>query len=89
MHAIEINVPIDLSGNIHLPAPYSYLYGQRARMVILLQSPLPPAAQPPSKPVDWPEIDPQRDLAQYIGRARGFPEDGVAYQRRIRDEEWS
>lgn len=38
--------------------------------------------------VDWPQIDPSRDLAQYIGIATGLPEDGVAYQRQIRDTEW-
>jgi hypothetical protein len=37
---------------------------------------------------DWPQIDPSRDLARYIGVATGFPEDGVAYQRHIRDTEW-
>jgi hypothetical protein len=37
---------------------------------------------------DWPQIDPARDLAQFIGVATGFPEDGVAYQRQIRDTEW-
>lgn len=37
--------------------------------------------------VNWPEIDPSRDLAKFIGVAT-FPEDGVAYQRRIRDTEW-
>lgn len=38
---------------------------------------------------NWPQIDPSRDLAKYIGVATGFPEDGVAYQRQIRDTEWS
>ena len=38
--------------------------------------------------VQWPEIDPSRDLAQFIGFATGLPEDGVAYQRQIRDTEW-
>jgi len=38
--------------------------------------------------VEWPQIDPSRDLANYIGVATGFPEDGVAYQRQIRDSEW-
>lgn len=37
---------------------------------------------------DWPEIDPSRDLAKYIGVATGLPEDGVAYQRQVRDTEW-
>ncbi len=36
----------------------------------------------------WPVINPSHDLAQYIGVATGFPEDGVAYQRQIRDTEW-
>ena len=36
----------------------------------------------------WPQIDPARDLAKFIGVATGFPEDGVAYQRQIRDTEW-
>ena len=35
-----------------------------------------------------PQIDPSRDLAKFIGVATGFPEDGVAYQRQIRDTEW-
>ena len=38
--------------------------------------------------VDWPQIDPSRDLAKYTGVATGLPEDGVAYQRQIRDTEW-
>lgn len=38
--------------------------------------------------VEWPHIDPSRDLAKYIGVAAGLPEDGVAYQRQIRDTEW-
>lgn len=37
--------------------------------------------------VNWSEIDPSRDLAKFIGTAT-FPEDGVAYQRCIRDTEW-
>lgn len=40
-----------------------------------------------SPAVNWPVIDPSRDLAKFIG-ATTFPEDGVAYQRRIRDTEW-
>jgi len=38
--------------------------------------------------VEWPQIDPSRELAQYIGVPTGLPEDGVAYQRQIRDTEW-
>jgi len=41
-----------------------------------------------SPTVSWPEIDPSRDLAKYIGVDTGFPEDGVSYQRQIRDTEW-
>lgn len=37
---------------------------------------------------DWKQIDPSRDLARFVGTIP-FPEDGVAYQRRIRDTEWS
>ena len=37
--------------------------------------------------VQWPEIEPSHDLAQFIGVATGLPEDGVAYQRQIRDTE--
>lgn len=83
MQAIEIEAPIDMNGNIHLPAPYQYLYGQRARLVILLPD------QPGSQSVatDWPQIDPSRDLSSYMGAA-AISEDGVAYQRRIRDSEW-
>ncbi len=40
-----------------------------------------------SPAVAWPQIDPSRDLAKFIGVATGFPEDGVAYQRQIRDTE--
>ncbi len=36
----------------------------------------------------WPQIDPSHDLAKYIGVATGLPEDGVAYQRQIRDTDW-
>ena len=37
---------------------------------------------------DWEPINPSRDLARFVGTA-SFPEDGVAYQRRVRDSEWS
>ena len=37
---------------------------------------------------DWKQIDPSRDLARFVGTIP-FPEDGVAYQRRIRDTEWT
>ena len=37
---------------------------------------------------EWKPIDPSHDLARFVGTAT-FPEDGVAYQRRIRDSEWS
>ncbi|MBI3480073.1 MAG: hypothetical protein HY016_06930 [Nitrosomonadales bacterium] len=40
-----------------------------------------------SSAANWPEIDPSRDLAKFIGVAT-FSEDGVVYQRRIRDTEW-
>lgn len=40
------------------------------------------------KPGDWAPIDPSRDLARFIGVATDLPEDGVAYQRQIRDTEW-
>lgn len=33
-------------------------------------------------------IDPQRDLSPFIG-VKTFTEDGIAYQRCIRDNEWS
>lgn len=36
----------------------------------------------------WRLIDPSHDLARFVGTVP-FPEDGVAYQRRIRDTEWS
>jgi hypothetical protein len=35
------------------------------------------------------EIDPARDLTKFIGVHPIIAEDGVAYQRRIRDAEWS
>ena len=41
-----------------------------------------------SPAVAWSQIDPSRDLAKFIGVATGFPDDGVAYQRQIRDTEW-
>jgi hypothetical protein len=41
-----------------------------------------------SPAVAWPQIDPARDLAQFIGVATGLPDDGVAYQRQLRDSEW-
>lgn len=41
-----------------------------------------------SPTVAWPQNDSSRDLAKFIGVATGFPEDGVAYQRQIRDTEW-
>ncbi|MEF8709970.1 MAG: hypothetical protein V5B38_14300 [Candidatus Accumulibacter propinquus] len=41
-----------------------------------------------SPTVAWPQIEPSRDLAKFVGVATGFPEDGVAYHRQIRDTEW-
>lgn len=38
--------------------------------------------------VNWPSLDPERDLARFKG-ALQFDEDAVAYQRRIRDSEWT
>ena len=37
---------------------------------------------------DWPFLDPASDLARFVGTVP-FPEDGVEYQRRIRDSEWT
>lgn len=37
---------------------------------------------------EWESIDPSHDLPRFTG-AVPLPEDGVAYQRRIRDSEWS
>lgn len=36
----------------------------------------------------WPTLDPVQDLARFQGVLQ-FGEDAVAYQRRIRDNEWS
>jgi hypothetical protein len=36
----------------------------------------------------WSNLDPAHDLARFQG-ALQFGEDGVAYQRRIRDSEWA
>ncbi len=33
----------------------------------------------PSSPVEWPEIDPMRDLARYLGVKTSFPSDAVEY----------
>jgi hypothetical protein len=41
-----------------------------------------------SSTADWPPINPSVDLSQYVGAVPGIPEDGVAYQRQIRDAEW-
>lgn len=38
--------------------------------------------------VNWPTLDPARDLARFHGTLQ-FDEDAVAYQRRIRDSEWT
>jgi hypothetical protein len=46
------------------------------------------AAKSGTAAVDWPQIDPSRDLARYIGIATGISDDGVAYQRHVRDTEW-
>ena len=88
MNAIELDAPIDLAGNIHLPEHFSYLYGQRARVVIMWPSEEPSELMSSREKVAWPEIEPQRDLASLIGKSV-LLEDGVAYQRRIRDGEWS
>ncbi len=92
MQAIEIEAPIDLNGNIHLPEQYHHFYGREARFVILLpDTPLQPAAPNletvQASPSAWPEIDPARDLAKFIG-TEPIAEDGVAFQRHIRDTEW-
>lgn len=91
MQTIEIEAPIDLNGNIHLPEPYQYLYGQQIRFVILLpDSPSQPvtATAGDNGPVcDWPVLNPARDFARFIG-TEPIAEDGVAFQRHIRDTEW-
>lgn len=93
MQAIEIEAPIDLNGNIHLPEQYHHFYGREARFVILLpdtpsQPAVPSVATAPADTSSWPEIDPARDLAKFIG-TEAIAEDGVAFQRHIRDTEWS
>ncbi|CAK0748846.1 conserved hypothetical protein [Gammaproteobacteria bacterium] len=40
-----------------------------------------------SPPVSWPEIDPSCDFSRFIG-TEPLAEDGVAFQRHIRDTEW-
>ena len=93
MQAIELDMPIGQDGNIHLPEQYHRLYGQQARFVILLPDDSEQAATDVN-PADerrgehWPLLEPARDLARFVGTSP-FPEDGVTYQRRIRDSEWS
>jgi len=38
--------------------------------------------------VGLPPINRSIDLSKYVGTVPGFPDDGVAYQRQIRDTEW-
>lgn len=38
--------------------------------------------------VSWPNLDPAHDLARFQGVLQ-YGEDAVAYQRRIRDGEWT
>ena len=93
MQAIELDMPIGQDGNIHLPEQYHRLYGQQAHFVILLADDSGQATTD-ANPADerrgehWPLLEPARDLARFVGTSP-FPEDGVAYQRRIRDSEWS
>ena len=61
---------------------------RQAEVLDFLESLVAKSTAPP-KALDWPVIDPSRDLAPYIGIATGIPEDGVAFQRHIRDTEWS
>jgi hypothetical protein len=92
MQVIELVMPIGQDGNVHLPAQYQRMYGQNARFVISLTDVTPPLtidAHPKDDyPADdWPLLKPARDLARFVGTIP-FPEDGVAYQRQIRDSEW-
>lgn len=93
MQAIELDMRIEQDGTIQLPEQYHRLYGQQARFVILLPDDSEQTATA-ANPVDerrgahWPLLEPARDLARFVGTSP-FPEDGVAYQRRIRDSEWS
>ncbi len=36
----------------------------------------------------WPDLEPTQDFARFAGKLI-FDEDAVAYQRRIRDSEWT
>ena len=93
MQAIEIEAPIDSNGNIHLPEQFQHLYGREARFVILLPDSPPQAATPDLETVhanasSWPLLDPARDFSRFIGSAPPIAEDGVAFQRQLRDTEW-
>lgn len=72
MQALEIDTTIDQQGNIQLSEEYRNLYGKAARLIVLI----PETAHEK-------EMDPMA----YSGTV-DWPEDGLAYQKKVRDE-WS
>jgi len=74
---VECDVPADRTITLTLPEEVS---PGRHQVVVILNGE--PEMRIPQK-----LLNPSKDLSQLIGTV-SFPEDAVAYQRRIRDEEW-
>ncbi len=72
MKAIELEMTIGSDGSMKLPETYHRIYGQHARVVILVPEP---------QTADESVIDPM----QYAGTL-DWPVDGLTYQRALRDE---
>jgi len=74
MQAIECEMPIERDGKIQLPEKYHWIYGQKARFVILL---------PDTPSGSGRQIDPMK-----YSNTVDWPIDGMAYQINAR-KEWT
>lgn len=72
MQALEIETTIDQQGNIRLSEAYRNFYGKSARLIVLI-----------AETSDEKMMDPMA----YSGTV-DWPEDGIAYQLKVRDD-WS
>lgn len=73
MKAIELEMTINKDGTIHIPDKYHRIFGQKARLVILL----PDAPATGLRP-----FDPMK-----YSNTLAWPVDGMTYQQQCR-EEW-
>ncbi len=72
MKAIELEMTIGADGSMRLPDAYHQIYGQHARIVVLLSEP---------QAAEDAVIDPMKYC-----NTLDWPVDGLTYQKQMRDE---